>query len=194
MLLLYKRHFSHRSQRRLGLSWDAVSWGKMCANIQRTAGATLFIMRTIPRMTFNALNKLLCRVLSSVNLCSVKKNNTFYSNVVIWPQWEQILKAGVRHPLYLKGLLFHTTAVLSITPTCGLLSHFSNCPLGLRCQFLQNLFLALCLAALYYKGSCLPMTCLLKCSWHESMTVRQRGGRRELINQMIHGMWNIRHQ
>ena len=77
--------------------------------------------------------------------------HTFKSNVVIWPQWAMIWKAGVRRPLHLKGLLFHTTADLSITPTCGLLSHFSNCPLGLWCQFFQNLFLVVYLAALYYK-------------------------------------------
>lgn len=57
-----------------------------------------------------------------------------------------------------KGYFSHTAAILSIIPTCGLLSHFSNCPPGWWCHFLENLFLALYLAALYYKWSCLPMT------------------------------------
>lgn len=47
----------------------------------------------------------------------------------------------------LKGLLFHTTADLSITPTCGLLSHFSNCPPGLWCQLFSK-FVSLYLAVL----------------------------------------------
>lgn len=65
-------------------------------------------------------------------------------------------------------------------------------PSTLVVSFLTKFVSVLCLAVLYWKGSCLPMTV---CS--NALTLKyecQMWGGSKLVNQMIHGMWNIRHQ
>lgn len=93
---------------------------------------------------------------------------------------------------------FYSHFVLSVTPTCSLLSHFSNCPPGLRYQSIQNVDVVVlfCFALLGHivLEEVVYLWLFVKMFLTRKYDCQTGGGRRKLINQGIHVMWNSRHQ
>lgn len=138
-----------------------------------------------------APNKVIDCVFSSVIVSAVKRY-FFYSNVVIWLQWEQIWKAGVRHPLYLEratfphyGRFVHNTNLWIVIPLFQL-------PSRLVMSALFKICVAAILGSIVLGGKLFTYDCLCECSWHKSMNVREEDGRRERTRKS-NDSWHVEH-